>query len=82
LSKEKSEEASKDGKKKNKKDKKSKKDEEKNDKKPEPNMLRVFALNAPEWLFIIFGCIASVVSGAVQPAFSIILSKAVAVRIL
>jgi ATP-binding cassette subfamily B (MDR/TAP) protein 1 len=71
----KSEEAN-DGKKNKKRDNKSKKDEVK---KPEPSMLRVFALNAPEWLFILIGCIASIVSGAVQPAFSIILSKAIAV---
>ena len=40
------------------------------------------ALNKPEWHFIIIGCIASVISGAVQPAFSIIFSKATAVRFL
>lgn len=36
-------------------------------------------MNKPEWYIIVIGCIASIISGAVQPAFSIILSKAVAV---
>ena len=47
--------------------------------KKEPSLMKVLALNKPEWYYIIIGCIASVFSGAVQPAFSIIFSKATAV---
>lgn len=76
------ENSEKDGKKgkKNKKDKKDKKDKKKKEKKPD--MKRVFMMNSPEWFYIVGGCIASILSGAVQPAFSIILSKAVGVRLL
>lgn len=42
-------------------------------------MGRLFMLNKPEWGFIIIGCIASIISGAVQPAFSIVFSKVIAV---
>ena len=44
-------------------------------------MLKVLALNKPEWYFIVIGCIASLISGAVQPAFSIVFSKAIYVRV-
>ena len=46
---------------------------------PEPSLIRAFQLNRPEWGFIIIGCIASFVSGAIQPAFSIVFSKVIAV---
>nr|UOU03319.1 ATP-binding cassette subfamily B1-1 [Brachionus rubens] len=55
------------------------KDKKKKDKKKDVSMLKVFALNKPEWYFILFGCLASIVSGAIQPAFSIVFSKAIAV---
>jgi hypothetical protein len=45
-------------------------------------MSKVFALNKPEFVYIIFGCLACVVSGGVQPAFAIVFSKATAVNIL
>nr|QUF59436.1 ATP-binding cassette transporter Abcb1-3 [Brachionus angularis] len=38
---------------------------------------KVMSLNKPEWYIIVIGCIASLISGGVQPTFSIILSKAV-----
>lgn len=63
----------KDGKKKKKKNKKDKKEEEK------VPFRRVFGLNKPEWHYIVIGCVFSLISGAVQPIFSIILSKAVGV---
>lgn len=56
-----------------KKKKKKKKEEEK------VPLGRVFALNKPEWHYIAIGCVFSLLSGAVQPAFSIILAKAVGV---
>ena len=37
--------------------------------------MRVLSLNKPEWYFILIGCIACVITGGVNPAFSIIFSK-------
>ncbi len=34
-------------------------------------------MNKPEWIHIFFGCISSVAAGGIQPAFGIILSKAI-----
>lgn len=42
-------------------------------------MSRVFALNKPEFHFIFFGLIGSIVTGAAQPAFGIIFSKVITV---
>lgn len=39
----------------------------------------MFKLNKPEWLFVVFGCLASLCSGGLQPVFSIVLSKLIAV---
>ena len=44
--------------------------------------MKVFMLNKPEWIYIFFGCLASLVQGAIQPAFGIILSKAINVSAL
>lgn len=35
----------------------------------------MFSLNAAEWHLILIGCLAAIVSGAVNPAFAIILSN-------
>lgn len=43
-------------------------------------MKRVYALNKQETPYIIFGCLAAIVSGAVQPVSSIILAKAISVK--
>lgn len=43
---------------------------------------RVFMLNKPEWYFILLGCLFSIISGAVQPAFSVILAQATGVCLL
>lgn len=42
-------------------------------------MFKVLKMNGPEWYFILIGCLASLISGAIQPAFSIVFSKAIAV---
>jgi hypothetical protein len=42
-------------------------------------MMRVLALNKPEWYFILIGCVACVITGGVNPAFSIIFSKVITV---
>ena len=49
------------------------------EKKKEPGMLQIMALNKPEWHFIVLGCIGACFSGAVQPAFAIIFTKAIVV---
>nr|AEQ19307.1 p-glycoprotein [Brachionus orientalis]AEQ19309.1 p-glycoprotein [Brachionus orientalis] len=51
--------------------------EEKKEKKKDVSMFQVLKLNGPEWYFIVIGCLASLISGAVQPAFSIVFSKAI-----
>ena len=40
---------------------------------------RVIALNQPEYKYIFLGCVFAVISGAVNPALSIVLSKAIGV---
>jgi hypothetical protein len=39
----------------------------------------MLSLNKPEFNYIIFGCIACIINGAMQPAFSIIFSKVISV---
>ena len=43
-------------------------------------MLKIMALNKPEWYFIVLGCIGALFSGAVQPAFAVIFTKAITVK--
>lgn len=45
-------------------------------------MKRVFKLNKPEWMFIVLGCLSAIISGGVQPAFGVILSRAIAVSLI
>ena len=42
-------------------------------------MLRVFRLNAPEWLYMVVGCFCSLINGATQPAFAIIFAEVIGV---
>ena len=42
---------------------------------------KVYKMNRPEWIYIFFGCISSLVAGAIQPAFGVVLSKAITVII-
>lgn len=60
--------------------KKKKKKKNKKEKEEKVPFGRVFGLNKPEWHYIAIGCVFALISGAVQPAFSIILAKAVGVR--
>ena len=48
-------------------------------KEPEPSMLRILEWSKPEWFYILIGCLASVVSGGVNPAFAIVFSKIIVV---
>ena len=34
-------------------------------------------LNKPEWWIILIGCICSIISGAIQPAFAIVFSRVI-----
>ena len=43
------------------------------------SMLRVFRLNAPEWLYMVVGCFFSLINGATQPAFAIIFAEVIGV---
>lgn len=43
------------------------------------DLKRMFMMNKPEWGFIVMGCLASIVSGGVQPAFAVVFSKVIAV---
>ncbi|KAK3108334.1 hypothetical protein FSP39_005774 [Pinctada imbricata] len=68
---------------KEKKDKKGKKDKDKkegddddeDEKPPDASMFRVLRMNAPEWYLILFGCLAAIVNGGVQPAFAVIFAE-------
>ena len=42
-------------------------------------MLRVFRLNAPEWLYMVVGCFFSLINGATQPAFAMVLAEVIGV---
>ncbi|CAF0877399.1 unnamed protein product, partial [Didymodactylos carnosus] len=53
-------------------------DGEKNVKKPSPSWT-MLKMNSPEWLYIVFGCIACICNGGIQPAYGVILSKLIAV---
>ena len=64
------------------KGKKIKKKKVKVEKEKSVPLSRVFLMNKPEWLYIFIGCVFAVVTGAVQPVSSLLLSKLVAVRII
>jgi ATP-binding cassette subfamily B (MDR/TAP) protein 1 len=46
-----------------------------------PSFGRVLAMNRPEWGFILCGCFASLINGAIQPAFAIIFGEFIGVCI-
>jgi hypothetical protein len=45
---------------------------------PDVSYKRLFALNSKEWPYLVVGCIAAGINGAVQPVFSILFSEMVA----
>jgi ABC-type multidrug transport system ATPase subunit len=59
-------------------------EEKKNENKPKKKLnfsfLKLLALNKPEWIYILFGCLTSIINGGMEPAFALILSKLVSVR--
>lgn len=50
------------------------------EKKKEPSIWKILEFNKPEWYYILIGCIASIISGAVNPAFAIVFSQVIAVN--
>ncbi|CAD5117028.1 DgyrCDS5857 [Dimorphilus gyrociliatus] len=42
---------------------------------PEVALSRVYKLNAPEWVWILCGCFAALVNGAVQPCFAVLFAE-------
>ena len=49
---------------------------------PPPAWRRVMGLNAPEWHFVLGGCVAAVFTGALQPCFAILFSEIMGVRFI
>uniref|UniRef100_A0A2C9JQV8 ABC transporter domain-containing protein n=1 Tax=Biomphalaria glabrata TaxID=6526 RepID=A0A2C9JQV8_BIOGL len=45
------------------------------EKLPNAPFTRLMEMNAPEWHFIMLGCLSSIFNGGVQPAFAVIFSK-------
>ncbi|XP_063421437.1 ATP-dependent translocase ABCB1-like isoform X2 [Mytilus trossulus] len=63
-----------------KKKKKGKKgEEEEKEKKPDVGFGRIIRYNAPEWPYILIGCIAACINGGVQPAFAVIFAELIGV---
>ena len=50
-----------------------------NDQYPGTLIFRMWELNKPEWFYILIGCLASTISGGINPLFSIIFSKIILV---
>ena len=56
------------------------KEENKEEKKlKDPSLLKLLSFNKKEWYLILIGCLASIISGAVQPAFAIVFSQVITV---
>jgi ABC-type multidrug transport system fused ATPase/permease subunit len=43
------------------------------------SFFKLLTLNKPEWIYILFGCLSSIINGGMEPAFAFILSKLVSV---
>lgn len=48
--------------------------------KVDAGMGRVMRLNAPEWYFILLGCLAALINGGLMPAFAVIFAEILGVR--
>ena len=48
---------------------------------PPVSFLKVLKLNKTEWPYFVVGTICAIINGALQPAFSIILSEMIAVSL-
>ncbi|KAK7508463.1 hypothetical protein BaRGS_00000029 [Batillaria attramentaria] len=53
--------------------------EEEEEDLPDAPMTRLMRMNAPEWGYILLGCIAAIINGGVQPAFAVIFGKIIGV---
>jgi hypothetical protein len=45
--------------------------------KSKHSIRKVYMVNRPEWVHIFFGCVSSIIAGGIQPAFGVVLSKAI-----
>ena len=48
---------------------------------PNAPFSRLMKMNAPEWKFIVLGCLSAIINGGVQPSFAVIFSKIIGVSI-
>lgn len=48
----------------------------------DPSIPRIMKMNAPEWLYIVIGCLGALVNGASQPAFAILFAEIIGVSII
>ncbi|XP_030639390.1 ATP-dependent translocase ABCB1 [Chanos chanos] len=55
------------------------KETEEEEKPPEVSFLKVLSLNKPEWPYMVVGIFCAILNGGLQPAFSIVFAKIVAV---
>ncbi|XP_076438765.1 ATP-dependent translocase ABCB1-like [Babylonia areolata] len=46
---------------------------------PNAPFTRLMRMNAPEWMYILLGCIAAMFNGGVEPSFAVIFSKIISV---
>lgn len=49
------------------------------DETPPASFFKLMRINSSEWPFMLVGCVAAMINGAMQPAFGVILSKIIAV---
>lgn len=49
---------------------------------PAVSIAKVLKMNAKEWPYIMFGCLAAIGNGGVQPAFAVIFSEILGVRVV
>lgn len=45
------------------------------EKAPDAPLGRIMRVNAPEWPYIVLGCLAALLNGAIQPSFAVVFSK-------
>jgi len=46
---------------------------------PPASFMEVLSWNAPEWYFMVFGCLGCMIEGGAQPAFAVVFTKVLSV---
>lgn len=54
--------------------------QDKEEEAPQGDMNRIMRMNAPEWGYILMGCISAMANGAVQPVMAILFSEMLGVK--